>query len=164
MNFLVTILIAMVILAAFYDWLLLLHILAAMLWLGGITVVGAFALRILRTREPGATADFLGNLRIIGPLVLAPAPVLLLAMGIWMVAEQWEFDQTWVSLGFGLFLVAFLIGAAHQSRAAIKAERASKAGDDAAALLHLRRWAWGMAAILVVLLVATWDMVFKPGL
>ena len=33
--------------AALYDWLLLVHILAAMLWLGGITVVGAFALRIL---------------------------------------------------------------------------------------------------------------------
>jgi len=150
--------------AALYDWLLLLHILAAMFWVGGITVVGAFALRILRTREPGATAGFLGSLRVIGPLVLAPAPVILLGMGIWMVAEQWEFDQTWVSLGFGLFLVAFLIGAAHQSRAAIAAEKASKAGDDDAALRHLRRWAYGMAVILVLLVVATWDMVFKPGL
>jgi len=150
--------------AALYDWLLFLHILAAMLWLGGIVVIGAFAFRILRTREPGATAGFLGNLRVIGPLVLAPAPVTLLAMGIWMVAERWEFDQTWVSLGFGLFFVAFLIGAAHQSRAAIAAEKASKAGDDVAALHHLRRWAYGMAVILVLLVAATWDMVFKPGL
>ncbi|HEX5619383.1 MAG TPA: DUF2269 family protein [Solirubrobacteraceae bacterium] len=150
--------------AALYDWLLFLHILAAMFWVGGITAVGAFAVRILRTKEPGATAGFLGNLRVIGPLVLAPAPVILLGMGIWMVAEQWEFDQTWVSLGFGLFLVAFLIGAAHQSRAAIAAEKASKAGDDDAALRHLRRWAYGMAVILVLLVVATWDMVFKPGL
>jgi uncharacterized membrane protein len=150
--------------AALYDWLLFLHILAAMLWLGGITVVGAFAVRILRTGEPGATAGFLGSLRVIGPLVLAPAPLILLGMGIWMVAEQWEFDQTWVSLGFGLFFVAFLIGAAHQSRAAIAAEKASKAGDDDAALRHLRRWAYGMAVILVLLVVATWDMVFKPGL
>jgi uncharacterized membrane protein len=150
--------------AALYDWLLFLHILAAMLWVGGITVVGAFAVRILRAREPGATAGFLGSLRVIGPLVLAPAPLILLGMGIWMVAEQWEFDQTWVSLGFGLFLVAFLVGAAHQSRAAIAAEKASKAGDDDAALRHLRRWAYGMAVILVLLVVATWDMVFKPGL
>ena len=150
--------------AALYDWLLFLHILAAMLWLGGIVVIGAFAFRILHTRQPGATAAFLGNLRVIGPLVLAPAPAILLAMGIWMVADRWEFDETWVSLGFGLFLVAFLIGAAHQSRAAIAAEKASKAGDDAAALHHLRHWAYGMAVILVLLVVATWDMVFKPGL
>jgi uncharacterized membrane protein len=147
-----------------YDWLLFLHILAAMFWLGGITVVGAFALRILRTREPGATAGFLGNLRVIGPLVLAPAPVILLGMGIWMVAKQWDFGQTWVSVGFALFVVAFLIGAAHQSRAAILAERASKAGDDVAALRHLRRWAYGMGVILLLLIAATWDMVFKPGL
>jgi uncharacterized membrane protein len=150
--------------AALYDWLLLLHILAGMFWLGGITVVGAFAVRILRTREPGATAAFLGSLRVIGPLVLAPAPVILLGMGIWMVADQWDFGDTWVSVGFALFAVAFLIGAAHQSRAAIAAERASAAGDDAAALGHLRRWAYGMAAILLLLIAATWDMVFKPGL
>jgi uncharacterized membrane protein len=150
--------------AALYDWLIFLHILAAMFWLGGITVVGAFAVRILRTREPGATAAFLGSLRVIGPLVLAPAPVLLLAMGIWMVAKQWDFSQTWVSAGLTLFAVAFLIGAAHQSRAAIAAQRASKAGDDALALKHLRRWAYGMAVILVLLIAATWDMVFKPGL
>jgi uncharacterized membrane protein len=154
----------MTIFAALYDWLLLLHILAAMFWLGGITVVGAFAVRILRTREPGATAGFLGSLRVIGPLVLAPAPVILLGMGIWMVAKQWDFGQTWVSLGFALFAAAFLIGAAHQSRAAIAAERAATAGDDAAALRHLRRWAYGMAVILLLLVIATWDMVFKPGL
>lgn len=150
--------------AALYDWLLLLHILAAMFWLGGITVVGAFAVRILRTREPGATAGFLAGLRVIGPLVLAPAPVILLGMGIWMVAEQWDFGQTWVSVAFALFAAAFLIGAAHQSRAAIAAERAARAGDDATALKHLRRWAYGMGVILVLLVAATWDMVFKPGL
>jgi uncharacterized membrane protein len=150
--------------AALYDWLLLLHILAAMFWVGGITVVGAFAVRILRTKEPGATAGFLGSLRVIGPLVLAPAPVLLLGMGIWMVAKQWDFGDTWISIAFALFIGAFLIGAAHQSRAAIAAEKASQAGDDATALHHLRRWAYGMAVILVLLLVATWDMVFKPGL
>ena len=150
--------------AALYDWLLLLHILAAMFWLGGITVVGAFAVRILRTREPGATASFLGSLRVLGPIVLAPAPVLLLGMGIWMVAEQWDFGQTWITIAFALFAAAFLIGAAHQSRAAIAAERAAKEGDDATALHHLRRWAYGMAVILTLLIAATWDMVFKPGL
>ena len=126
--------------------------------------MGAFAVRILRAREPGAAAGFVGSLRIIGPLVLAPGPVVLLVMGIWMVAKQWEFDQTWVEIGFGAFLLAFVIGAAHQSRAAIAAERAAAAGDDVEALRQLRRWAWGMAVILLLLVVATWDMVFKPGL
>ena len=150
--------------ADLYDWLLLLHILAAMFWLGGITVVGAFAVRILHTREPGATAAFLGSLRVLGPIVLAPAPVILLGMGIWMVAERWDFGETWITIAFALFAAAFLIGAAHQSRAAIAAERAANEGDDATALHHLRRWAYGMAVILTLLIAATWDMVFRPGL
>jgi uncharacterized membrane protein len=149
-----------------YDWLVFVHVLAAMLWVGGITVLGAFAVRVLREREAESVGRFLGSLRRIGPLVLAPAPVLLVAFGIWAVAESdaWDFGQLWVQLGLGLFAVAFLVGAAHQSTAAIAAERAAARGDDDEALRRLRRWAWGMALIVVLLVVATWAMVFKPGL
>ena len=36
--------------------------------------------------------------------------------------------------------------------------------DHAAALAQLRRWAWGTALIVALIVLATWDMVFKPGL
>ena len=45
----------------------------------------------------------------------------------------------------------------------IRAQRASEAGDGAEAARDLRRWSWGILVILLLLLVATWDMVFKPG-
>jgi uncharacterized membrane protein len=146
-----------------YDWLVFIHVLAAMIWVGGITMLGAFAIRILREDDPAAVGRFLGTLRRIGPLVLAPAPVLVVGFGIWAVldSDAWDFGQLWIDLGLGLFAVAFLIGAAHQSRAALAAERAP---DHATALHHLRRWAWGMGVIVVLLVVATWVMVFKPGL
>jgi uncharacterized membrane protein len=149
-----------------YDWLVFLHVLASMVWLGGITLLGAFAIRILREGDPAAVGRFLASLRRLGPLVLAPAPVLLVGMGIWAVADSdaWDFGQLWIQLALGLFAAAFLIGAAHQSRAALAAERAASQGDDAVALAHLRRWAWGMGAIVVLLVCATWVMVFKPGL
>jgi hypothetical protein len=57
-----------------------------------------------------------------------------------------------------------LVGAAFLSRAALAAERAVKAGEDADVASQLRRWSWGIRLILVLLVVATWDMVFKPGL
>ena len=115
--------------ATLHDWLLFGHIVAAMVWLGGITVLGAFAVRILREDDPVAVRGFLGALRRIGPLVLAPAPVLLLGFGIWAVldSDAWDFGQLWIDLALGLFVVAFLIGAAHQSRAALAAERAEEA-------------------------------------
>ena len=117
-----------------YDWLVFVHVLAAMVWLGGITVLGAFAVRILREDDPAAVRGFLGALRRIGPLVLAPAPVLLLGFGIWAVldSDAWDFGQLWIDLALGLFVVAFLIGAAHQSRAALAAERATRSGSGAA--------------------------------
>jgi uncharacterized membrane protein len=145
-----------------YDWLVFFHVLAAMVWLGGIAMLGAFAVRILRAGEPAAVGRFLGDLRRIGPLVLAPAPIALLGFGIWAALDSWDFGELWIQLGLGLFVVAFLIGAAHQSRAAISAERAASAGDHAAAARWLRRWAWGMGVIVALLVVATWVMVAKP--
>jgi uncharacterized membrane protein len=145
-----------------YEWLVFFHVLAAMVWLGGIAMLGAFAVQILRAGEPAAVGRFLGDLRRIGPLVLAPAPIALLGFGIWAALDSWDFGELWIQLGLGLFVVAFLIGAAHQSRAAISAERAASAGDHAAAARWLRRWAWGMGVIVALLVVATWVMVAKP--
>ena len=98
----------------------------------------------------------------IASLALAPAPLTLLAVGLAMVGDSdaWDFGQGWVQLGIGLFAAAFLVGAAHQSRTAIAAERFAASGDHGAAAAQLRRWAWGIALIVL----ATWDMVFKPGL
>ena len=138
-----------------YDWLVFVHVLASMVWVGGIAILGGFAVRILREDDPTAVGRFLGGLRRIGPLVLAPAPVLLIGAGVWAVldSDAWDFGQLWIDLALGLFAAAFLIGAAHQSRAAIAAERAAEAGEHAAAAGHLRRWAWGMAAIVALLVV-----------
>jgi uncharacterized membrane protein len=149
-----------------YDWLLFGHILAAMVWLGGATLLGAMAIVVLRAGEPEAVARFVGTLRVIGPLVLAPATIGLVALGVWLVLDSpaWGFGQLWVKLALGIFAAAFVLGAAHQSRAAINAERAVARGDHDAALRQLARWSRGYAAIILLLIAATWDMVFKPGL
>jgi uncharacterized membrane protein len=149
-----------------YDWLLFLHVVAAMVWLGGGIVIAALAARALRDPAPDAVAQFVTTLRVIGPRVLAPATVAVVGLGVWMVlySTAWSFGQLWVQLGLGLFAVAFLIGAAYQSRAAIKADRAAAAGEHDEARRQLGRWALGYGAIVLLLVAATWDMVFKPGL
>jgi uncharacterized membrane protein len=145
--------------------LVLAHVLAAMVWLGALVILAAFSVRILRAGEPEEAGRFVGSLRVIGPLALAPAPLTLLAAGLAMVGDSdaWAFGQGWLQLGLGLFAAAFLVGAAHQSRTAIAAERAAARGDHAAALAQLRRWAWGTGLLILLIVLATWDMVFKPG-
>ncbi len=152
--------------ATLYEWLLFLHIIAAMVWVGGAVLLGALATLVLRARMPEEVGRFLGNLRVIGPLVLAPATFGVVGLGVWMVLDSsaWEFGQFWVQLALGLFAAAFLIGPAVVGRAAINAGRAADRGDHDETLRQFARWSWGYGVIVLLLVVATWDMVMKPGL
>lgn len=153
-------------LATAYDWLMLVHVVAAMVWLGGLVAMSVLVWRILAGGDAKAALGFAATLGVVGPLVFAPALVLVVAAGVAMVADSsaWSFGQTWVVLALVLFAVVFAVGALFQSRAGIGAGRAAEAGDATAAARQLRRWATGNVTILAVLLVITWDMVFKPGL
>jgi uncharacterized membrane protein len=152
-------------LAALYDWLMFLHVLAAMVWVGGLVALAALGLNVLRTGDRDAIARFVASFRVVGPFVLMPAAVLVLVLGIWMVIDSaaWSFEQTWIWLALVLLAAAVLVGAVFLSRAALAAERAVSAGDHAQATQQLRRWSWGIRGILLLLVVATWAMVFKPG-
>jgi uncharacterized membrane protein len=153
--------------ASLYQWLMFLHVLAAMIWVGGLVVLIALSGYLLRAGDPKAIAGFSGSLRRIGPLTLAPSTIAVVSLGIGLVLDSdgaWRFSQAWVILALALFAAAFLIGAAFQSRAAIALQRAADAGDGELAARHLRRWSWGMRVILLLLVVITWDMVVKPAL
>jgi len=149
-----------------YDWLLFLRVLAVMIWVGGGVLLAAIAARVLRDPDPAAVGRFTGSLRVLGPLVLAPATVSVLGLGIGLVVETdaWDFGQRWLQLRIGLFAAAFLIGAVWQSRTALEATRAAERGDGSGARRQLRRWSWGYRLIVLLLVVAAWDMTTKPGL
>jgi uncharacterized membrane protein len=149
-----------------YDWLLFLHVLAAMVWIGGGVMLAAIAARVLRDPDPAAVGRFTASLRALGPLVLAPATVAVLGLGIGLVVDSdaWDFGQLWLQLGLGLFAAAFLIGAIWQSRTALAATRAAERDNNAEARRQLRRWSWGYRLIVLLLVVAAWDMTTKPGL
>jgi uncharacterized membrane protein len=150
----------------FYDWLLFLHIIGVALWLGGLVVVSVFGTLVLHSRDVELVGRFTGSLRIVGPTILGPSTFAVLAFGIWLVvrSDAWNFGQAWVIAGLGLFAAAFLIGVAFQARAALGAQRAAARDDHDEALRQLRRWIWGMRLIAILLVVAAWDMVAKPGL
>jgi uncharacterized membrane protein len=152
--------------ATLYDWLLFGHIVAAMVWVGGGVVLAALAVATLRGGDPEAVARFVGSLRVIGPAVLAPATIAVLALGIWLVLDSaaWDFGQTWVLLALALIAVAIAVGAGHQARTALSAQRAIDRDDHAEAHSQLVRWTWGYAIVVVLLVAIAWDMVFKPGL
>jgi uncharacterized membrane protein len=155
-----------ILVASLYEWLLFLHVVAAMLWVGGTALTSVLATIVARRQDRRAVEQLVSTLSTVGPLVMAPATLGVVGFGIWLVldSDAWDFGQTWVWLALVLFAGAFVVGAAFQSRSAIAARRAAEAGDDAEASRQLARWAWGSRAILILLVVAAWDMVFKPGI
>ena len=149
------------------DWLHLIHVLAAMVWLGGGSVLVLVAARTRSSSNPEAIAEFARLIPYIGIRVLGPAWIVVLVTGVGMVllSSEWRFTQLWILIALGLFAVAFLIGAVFMSQAGIRLDRAARGGDPQANLpLLLQRWLVGYSVVLAVLLVAVWDMIFKPGL
>jgi uncharacterized membrane protein len=150
------------------SWLHLVHVLAAIVWVGGGLMLSLVGFRARSSANPGAIGDFARTLPYVGLRVLMPSVVVVLVTGVWQVlaSSEWKLSQLWVILALGLFGLAFLIGAVYLSRVGIALERAV-GGDgrdpkDPVALLD--RWLIGYGAVLLVLVVAVWDMVVKPGL
>lgn len=146
-----------------YHWLLLGHVLSAMVWVGGGIMLVFVGLRARASADPHAIADFGQSLSYLGPRVLAPSVLGVIVFGTWMVLDNaaWEFDQAWILIAIGLFAVAFLIGAVYLSRVALQLVRSERA--DASLAPVLDRWLLGYGLVLVVLVLAVADMVFKPG-
>ena len=49
-----------------YDWLLFAHVLAAMVWVGGLVMLVAVGTRTRRSGDPDAIARFVRSLRVLG--------------------------------------------------------------------------------------------------
>jgi len=149
------------------SWLLFVHVLSAMVWLGGGLTLMLAGFRARSSSRPEAVAEFAGTVPFVGLRVLMPAVVLLLVTGVWQVlaSSAWSFSQLWVRLALGLFVLAFLVGAIYLSRVGIGLARATagnRLASEGAALLN--RWPAGYVVVLGLLVIAVWDMIFKPGL
>ncbi|MGC2240635.1 MAG: DUF2269 family protein [Acidimicrobiia bacterium] len=148
-----------------HSWLLFLHVAAAVVWLGGGTAMWMLGHRIRETQDPGALGEFGKTLSFVGLRAFTPSVVVVLGTGIWMVvAGTGEFSQTWIVVAVVAFLIAFFIGAVYLSRQAILLDRLSNEGDLTGARVALRRWLAGYGTVLAILVIALWDMVFKPGI
>ncbi len=149
------------------SWLLFVHVLSAMVWLGGGLTLMLAGFRARSSARPEAVAEFAGTVPFVGLRVLMPSVIVLLVTGIWQVlaSSAWSFSQLWVRLALGLFILAFLVGAVYLSRVGIGLARATadnRLASEGTALLN--RWLVGYVVVLALLVVAVWDMIFKPGL
>lgn len=150
------------------TWLKFAHILGAIIWIGGGVMLSLIGTRTRQSEDPHFIREFSQTLSYVGLRVLMPAVIAVLVFGVWMVLafSAWQFTQLWILLALGAFALAFLIGAVYLSRIALAMDKLT-AGTDfdlKAARDLLSRWIIGYQIVLLILLFAVWDMVFKPGI
>ena len=149
-----------------YEVLLAVHILGAVIWVGGSTALQVLATRALRAATPETMATIAGQASWIGSRIFAPPAVVLLLAGIGLVGEGgWGYGEPWIVFALAVFAFSFLLGAfvlgpeAGRLRALID-ERGPADGEVRA---RLRRSFLLSRIELVLLLLVVVDMAVKPG-
>lgn len=94
-----------------YEIVLLVHVLAAIVWIGGASVLQVLAWRVIGRDEALEIARFSGDAEVVGMRVFMPASIVVLLAGGWMVHDgPWAMDQLWVASSLALYLLSFLTG------------------------------------------------------
>ena len=94
-----------------YQVLLYVHIICAVIWVGGAFFSQLLALRVERSTDPADLPKLGRNIEFLGLRVFLPASILLFLAGAAMVAQQWSFGQTWVAVAIGLWILSVIAGA-----------------------------------------------------
>lgn len=95
-----------------YEALLFVHILAAVVWLGGGFMLILLGFRAEREQDDQALGYIAQQAGKLGNVVFIPAALVVLVMGILLTIEgPWSFSQLWIVLGLAGFASSFVLGA-----------------------------------------------------
>ncbi len=148
-----------------YEAYLLLHVAAAIIWLGGGLMMTVQAIRAARARDEKGIEKVFSDIVSFGNTLFVPASLVVLAMGILMVVDgPWEFDQLWIVLALAGYLATFLNGVLVLKPAAdrIHAMMARDGGMSPECVARTHKLLIEGRADLVVLYLILTVMVTKP--
>jgi uncharacterized membrane protein len=149
-----------------YDVLKVLHVLGAVIWVGGGVAGHVIAGRASRSNDTskiavaGADAEWIGN------RVFFPASMVLLAVGIWMVViSGWHFSDLWIIFGIVGYAVSAVNGMAFLGPTSKRVGELAAASDSVTPELRtqLDRLTLLSRIDLTILILVVIDMVIKPG-
>jgi uncharacterized membrane protein len=149
-----------------YRSLLFVHVLAAVVWVGGVVLAQVLALRILRTRDAARIAGFVKDFEWVGLRLFLPSTIVIAVVGAALVERgDWGWRHGWLLFSIGIWLVSAVTGAGFfgpetgRIGSLIDAEGVESAGGQR----RIRRLLI-LSRIEAVLLVAVlFSMVAKPG-
>jgi uncharacterized membrane protein len=149
-----------------YELLLAIHILAAVIWVGGATSLQVLAIRATGSGDPVRMATFAGEAEWVGMRIFMPSSIVVLLAGIALVLEgSWGFDQLWILLGLAGIAFSIVVGAAFlgPESGRIKGLMEARGPEDTEVRDRIARIFMISRIELGVLLLIVLDMTIKPG-
>jgi uncharacterized membrane protein len=141
------------------------HVLAAILWLGGGAAIMILALRAQRAKDNAGLVQIAKQAEYLSLRLFVPASLVVVAMGVVLMHKGgWGYGHFWPQFAVAAWIVSFVVGAAflgpESGRLAKLLETAGPDDPDVLARVN-RIIAVARMDIVLVLLVAA-DMVAKP--
>jgi uncharacterized membrane protein len=152
-----------------YNALKFVHVLFAVVWVGGACTVQVYALLATRTNDPFKVASFAKDTEFVGMRIFLPASLILLVSGIFTIHDSsgaWGYGQGWVQFGLAVIALSILVGAGYLGPEAGRIGKATEAEgvDSPRVQARIRRIFLVSRIELVFLLAVVFDMVVKPGM
>ena len=143
------------------------HVLAAIIWLGGGAMITVLAWQAQRAKDNAQLLQIGKQAEWLSMRVFVPASLLVLAMGIVLMHKGgWGYGHFWALFGLIAWGVSFVVGAAFLGPEAGRLAKLieAKGPEDPEVIARLNRIiSVARADVVLVLLVAA-DMVAKPFL
>lgn len=149
-----------------YDTLLFLHILAIASWFGSAVALRILMARGERSRNAGLLQGIGAEAPFFSKMIFMPLSLIVLVTGVSMVIKgPWSFGEPFVSFGLFVIIVAVLMGPLLMAPTSSKLKAAmAEHGPTHESVVRLKgRLNAGSSVVLVLLVIATWMMVAKPG-
>ena len=148
----------------FYEFLKTVHVLGAMVWIGGSFML---QLLFLRVRPDGGDrlAGFMSDTSALGNRTFIPASLLLVITGFAMIGDQDLEYQAWIVFGIAVWALSFVNGAFFLGPESGRLGQLIEAEgpDTAEAQSRIGRVIWFARVELLLLILVAIAMVVKAG-
>ena len=150
-----------------YEFLLFVHILGSIVWVGGAITTQVLGTRATKATDPAVIQRFSAEAEWVGMRVFMPASIVVLAAGMWMVIDSgWEWEEPFVAVGLIGIAFSIVVGSAflgpESGRVAKLTEE--KGASDPEVTKRIMRLITVSRFELLVLLIVVFFMAVKPGM
>jgi uncharacterized membrane protein len=149
-----------------YDWLKAIHVLGAIVWVGGAIAMQLLAIRAMASKDTVRQATFSADVEWMGMRIFTPASVVVLLAGIAMVLDAGiGWTDAWILAGLAGIAFTIIVGASFlgPESGRLKALIAERGEGDPEVIRRRDRIFMVSRIDLAVLIFVVLMMVLKPA-